>query len=125
MPSVRLFASLRELAAARVVELQGSTVDELLREAAARFGPEFDRIARAGSVVVGGERAAPDRAVGDEDDVAFLPPFSGGAPLSSGGEVQPTGSSGTMTVARIFPDASAIDAGTSTSGASAGRNASS
>jgi molybdopterin converting factor small subunit len=80
MPSVRLFASLRELASARVVELQGSTVDELLRAAAERFGPEFDRIARAGSVVVGGERAALDRAVGDEDDVAFLPPFSGGAP---------------------------------------------
>jgi molybdopterin converting factor small subunit len=83
MPSVRLFASLRELAAARVVELEGSTAEELLRAAAARFGPEFDRIARAGSVVVGGERAAPDRVVGEGDDVAFLPPFSGGAPQPS------------------------------------------
>jgi molybdopterin converting factor small subunit len=79
MPSVRLFASLRELAGARVVELEGSTVEELLRDAAARFGPEFDRLARAGSVVIGGERAVPDRVVGEGDDVAFLPPFSGGA----------------------------------------------
>jgi molybdopterin converting factor small subunit len=127
MPSVRLFASLRELAGARVVALPGSNVDELLRAAAARFGPEFDRIARAGSVVVGGERAAPDRSVGDEDDVAFLPPFSGGARHLVGRRAvaQPTSSSGTMTVARIFPVASAIDAGTSTSGAPAGRNASS
>jgi molybdopterin converting factor small subunit len=78
MPTVRLFASLREIAGARAVELDGATVEELLGAAAARFGPEFDRIARAGSVVVGGERADPDAVVHPDDDVAFLPPFSGG-----------------------------------------------
>jgi MoaD family protein len=79
MPRVRVFASLRDLAGTRDVPLEGATVEELLRAAAARYGAEFDRIARAGSVVVNGERADADRAVSDEDDVAFLPPFSGGA----------------------------------------------
>ena len=85
MPTVRLFASLRELADARAVELDGSTVEELLRAAAERFGPAFDRIARAGSVVVDGERASPDSAVADAREIAFLPPFSGG------GDPQATG----------------------------------
>jgi molybdopterin converting factor small subunit len=84
MPTVRLFASLRELAGARSAELEGSTVEELLAAAASRFGTEFDRIARAGSVVVGGERADPGTQVRAEDDVAFLPPFSGGAERRAG-----------------------------------------
>jgi len=79
MPLVRLFASLRDLAGDRAVDLPGATVEELLRAGAARFGVEFDRIARAGSVVVNGERASLDRRVSEGEEVAFLPPFSGGA----------------------------------------------
>jgi molybdopterin converting factor small subunit len=78
MPRVLVFASLRDLAGARSVELEGSTVEELLRAASERFGPEFDRIARAGSVVVDGERASPGSAVSDGHEIALLPPFSGG-----------------------------------------------
>jgi molybdopterin converting factor small subunit len=79
MARVRVFASLRDLANERVVELQGATVEELLRASGDRYGKEFESIARAGSVVVNGERASLTRSVSAEDDVAFLPPFSGGA----------------------------------------------
>jgi molybdopterin converting factor small subunit len=78
MPRVRVFASLRDLAGERVVQLDGATVTELLRAAGERYGREFESIARAGSVVVEGERAELARPVSEEDDVAFLPPFSGG-----------------------------------------------
>ncbi|MFL5736034.1 MAG: MoaD/ThiS family protein [Actinomycetota bacterium] len=79
MARVRVFASLRDLANERVVELEGATVEELLRASGDRYGKEFEAIARAGSVVVNGERASLTRSVSTEDDVAFLPPFSGGA----------------------------------------------
>jgi molybdopterin converting factor small subunit len=79
MPRVRVFASLRDLANERVVELQGVTVEELLRASGDSYGKEFESIARAGSVVVNGDRALLTRSVSEEDDVAFLPPFSGGA----------------------------------------------
>jgi molybdopterin converting factor small subunit len=78
MPRVRVFASLRDLAGDRVVDVPGACVEELLRAAGERYGSEFESIARAGSVVVNGERADLRNAVSDEDDVAFLPPFSGG-----------------------------------------------
>jgi molybdopterin synthase sulfur carrier subunit len=78
MQRVRVFASLRDLAGERVVSLDGATVEELLGAAALRYGAAFDRIARAGSVVDNGERADPETAVSEDDDVAFLPPFSGG-----------------------------------------------
>ena len=79
MPRVRVFASLRDLAGERVVDVPGASVDELLRAAGERYGKEFESIARAGSVVVNEERADLGSSVSEEDDVAFLPPFSGGA----------------------------------------------
>jgi molybdopterin converting factor small subunit len=79
MPRVRVFASLRDLAGDRVVDVPGASVEELLRVAGERYGSEFESIARAGSVVVNGDRADPGSPVSEEDDVAFLPPFSGGA----------------------------------------------
>jgi molybdopterin converting factor small subunit len=79
MPRARVFASLRDLAGERVVDVPGASVDELLRAAGERYGKEFESIARAGSVVVNGERADLGRPVSEEDDVAFLPPFSGGS----------------------------------------------
>ncbi|MFL5766577.1 MAG: MoaD/ThiS family protein [Actinomycetota bacterium] len=79
MPRVRVFASLRDLAGERVVDVPGGSVEELLRAAGDRYGAEFESIARVGSVVVNGERADPRAEVSEEDDVAFLPPFSGGA----------------------------------------------
>ncbi len=75
---VRLFAALRELAGASEVEVDGATVGEVVDALASRYGARFGDIARAGSVVVDGERTAPDRPLAGTEEVALLPPFAGG-----------------------------------------------
>lgn len=81
MPTVdvRLFAALRDIAGASSVRADGETVGDLLGELSTRYGGSFARIARAGTVVVDGERASPDRRLAADEQVAVLPPFSGGA----------------------------------------------
>jgi MoaD family protein len=75
---VRLFAALRDLAGAGALEAEGDTAGEVLDELCRRFGERFEKIARSGSVVVDGERASADRPLRDGDEVAVLPPVSGG-----------------------------------------------
>ena len=75
---VRLFAALREIAGAPNVEADGDTVGEVIDALAARYGERFDAIARAGSAVVDGERAERARALAAGEEVALLPPVSGG-----------------------------------------------
>jgi diacylglycerol kinase family enzyme/molybdopterin converting factor small subunit len=75
---VRLFASLRELAGEHELEVEGGTVEEVVRSLAEKFGTKFEEIARAGSVVVGGERAGWDTPLRGNEEVALLPPVSGG-----------------------------------------------
>ncbi len=78
MITVRLFAALRELAGAASLEVEGEDVGSVLDHLSNRLGPEFDRIMAAGSVVVNGERSERDRPVTADDEVALLPPVSGG-----------------------------------------------
>ena len=75
---VRLFAALRELAGSGQVEAEGSTVAEVVDALAARYGERFERVARAGSVVVDGERAEPSTPLSGGQEIALLPPVSGG-----------------------------------------------
>jgi molybdopterin converting factor small subunit len=77
---VRLFAALRDLADASEVEAEGADVTEVVGELCARFGERFAAIARAGSVVVDGERAKPGTPLDGGEEVALLPPVSGGSP---------------------------------------------
>jgi MoaD family protein len=77
---VRLFAALRELAGASEVEAEGRTAGEVADALSARFGERFAKIAAVGSLVVNGERAGRATAVAAGDEVALLPPVSGGAP---------------------------------------------
>lgn len=75
---VRLFAALRDLAGASQVEAPGGTAGEVLESLCERYGERFARIARAGSIVVDGERASADRPLEGGEEVAILPPVSGG-----------------------------------------------
>jgi molybdopterin converting factor small subunit len=75
---VRLFAALRELAGGSEVDAAGSTAGEVLDDLCARFGERFAGVARAGSIVVDGERADLDRSLTGSEEVAILPPVSGG-----------------------------------------------
>jgi MoaD family protein len=78
MVRVRLFAALRELAGASEVEAEGRTAGEVADALSARFGERFGKIASVGSLVVNGERASRTTVVAAGDEVALLPPVSGG-----------------------------------------------
>jgi molybdopterin converting factor small subunit len=76
---VRLFAALRDLAGASRVRGRGETVGDVVADLCRRYGERFEKVARAGSVVVDGERAGDDRRLAGTEEVALLPPVSGGA----------------------------------------------
>ena len=75
---VRLFAALRDEAGASVVEADGATAGEVADSVAERFGERFAKIASVGQVVVNGERATRDTVLTEGDELALLPPVSGG-----------------------------------------------
>ena len=76
--TIRLFASVRVAAGVGSDTVAGSTVGEVLQAATERYGDEFAGVAQTCKVWVNGEPAEMDDAVSDADEVAFLPPVSGG-----------------------------------------------
>jgi molybdopterin converting factor small subunit len=79
VPVLRLFAQARQAAAgAGRIELEASTVGQVLDQARARFGPEFSAVVDASRIWCNGEPASDDQPVGPGDEVAVLPPVSGG-----------------------------------------------
>jgi MoaD family protein len=76
---VRLFAALRELAGASEVEAEGLSAGDVVDVLSERFGERFAQIAAVGSLVVNGERASRSTPIAAGDEVALLPPVSGGA----------------------------------------------
>jgi MoaD family protein len=78
MVRVRLFAALREAAGASEVEASGRTAGELADDLGRRFGERFAAVAAVSSFVVNGERAGAETPVAQGDEVAILPPVSGG-----------------------------------------------
>jgi molybdopterin synthase sulfur carrier subunit len=75
---LRLFAQARQAAGTARDEVAGSTVDEVLAAARARYGPAFADVLGTCRVWVNGEPAAGADLVGAADEVAVLPPVSGG-----------------------------------------------
>ena len=78
MPVVRLFAQAREAAGTGRDELGGSTVGEVLADARRRYGDGFAAVLATSKVWVNGEPASESDAVGADDELAVLPPVSGG-----------------------------------------------
>lgn len=79
MIRVRLFAALREFAGASELERRGRTVGEVLDGLSEEFGSRFGDVASVSSVVVNQERATRETPVAEGDEVAILPPVSGGS----------------------------------------------
>jgi molybdopterin converting factor small subunit len=75
---MRLFASAREAAGTGVDEFDGTTVREVLRSAEQRYGARFSDVLATCRVWVNGDDVEADAAVGPDDEVAVLPPVSGG-----------------------------------------------
>ncbi|MGH9074157.1 MAG: MoaD/ThiS family protein [Acidimicrobiales bacterium] len=86
MAVLRLFAAAREAAGRGRDTFGGPTVGAVLAEASARYGDRFAQVLAASRVWVNGEPAGDEAAVGDDDEVAVLPPVSGGM----GGSPTPT-----------------------------------
>jgi sulfur-carrier protein len=76
--TVRLFAAAREAAGTGRDELPGATVADVVTAARDRYGAEFGDVLRTCRVWRNGEPAAGDEPVADGDEVAVLPPVSGG-----------------------------------------------
>ena len=75
---LRLFASAREAAGRGRDTVPGSTVREVLEEACSRYGHDFAGLLEICQVWCNGEPTAPNTPVGDDDEIAVLPPVSGG-----------------------------------------------
>lgn len=78
MATLRLFATIRVAAGTGRDTVPGSTVSEVLANAAARYGTEFAELVPICRIWVNGDAADLEAAVGDGDEVALLPPVSGG-----------------------------------------------
>lgn len=79
MAQLRLFASAREAAGIAHDVVPGTTVDEVLSAAVSRFGSDFARVLDSCRVWVNGEQVIGSTPVTDRDEVAVLPPVSGGS----------------------------------------------
>lgn len=75
---LRLFASAREAAGTGRDVIDGSTVGAVLAEARCRYGDAFTGVLQSCQVWCNGEPASGEDRVGDDDEVAVLPPVSGG-----------------------------------------------
>jgi MoaD family protein len=79
MARIRLFASAREAAGTKADTLPGATVGDVLDAAVAKYGQEFQGVLETATVWCNGDGAERDHPVGDDDEVAVLPPVSGGS----------------------------------------------
>ena len=78
MAVLRLFASARDAAGTGRVEVPGATVAEVLDAARQRFGDAFVAVLPTCAIWRNGEACEPHDPVTDADEVAVLPPVSGG-----------------------------------------------
>lgn len=78
MACLLLFGPAREEAGTGAVEIPGRSVGAVLDEAEKRFGAGFARIVGAAQIWVNGDAAGRDHPVDAGDEVAVIPPVSGG-----------------------------------------------
>jgi sulfur-carrier protein len=76
--ALRMFAGAREAAGVGRAEFEGETVGEVIAAAVEQFGSEFERVVGASRIWLNGDAATPELAVQAGDEVAVLPPVSGG-----------------------------------------------
>ena len=78
MAVLRLFASAREAAGTGRAELPGETVAAVLDAARQEFGERFVTVLPTCRIWLNGETVDETAAVGERDEIAVLPPVSGG-----------------------------------------------
>ena len=78
MSRILLLGPAREAAGVRNDEIDGETVAEVVAAAVARYGADFEAIVAVSQLWVNGYAATTTQRVGPADEVAVLPPISGG-----------------------------------------------
>ncbi len=78
MARLRLFGRAARAAGTDEDEVAAETVSDVLTAARSRYGEEFGKIAATCRVWVNGVESKPADPVGPNDEVALLPPVSGG-----------------------------------------------
>jgi molybdopterin synthase sulfur carrier subunit len=73
-----MFASAREAAGTGRAEIEAASVAEVLDEAERRYGSEFSKVLRRCRVWLNGDPVGLHEPLRDGDEVAVLPPVSGG-----------------------------------------------
>ena len=79
MPTLRLFARFREIAGTDTVVVDEGTVGEILDRAAAEYGSAFENSLASAGVWVNGDPVDRTAPVGADDEMAIIPPVSGGS----------------------------------------------
>ena len=78
MTRLRLFGPAREAAGRASIVLPGGSVGGIITAAEERFGDDFARIVAVSAIWLNGHAVAPDAIAADDDEVAVIPPISGG-----------------------------------------------
>ncbi len=78
MARLRLFGPAREAAGIAEAYLPGRCVGDVVAAAEARFGADFSQILKVSRIWVNGDDAEPGALVNDNDEIAVIPPVSGG-----------------------------------------------
>ena len=78
VPTLRLFATVRVAAGTGKTPIEGDTVAQVLENATAEFGDDFAQLIPICRIWVNGTTADHTTSVGPDDEVALLPPVSGG-----------------------------------------------
>ena len=75
---LRLLGPARDAAGVASDEFPGSSVSEVLDQARIRYGADFAALLDVSQIWVNGDRAPRHSDVGPDDEIAVLPPVSGG-----------------------------------------------
>lgn len=78
MASVVFFGPARDAAGTRRLEVEGASVGEIVEKVLDRFGPPLAALMPTCRVWVNGHAAFAETALSPGDEVAVLPPVSGG-----------------------------------------------
>lgn len=78
MATLKFFAGAREAAGESSTVIAAGTVGELLDTAVKIYGKDLEKMIGISRIWLNGEPADPSQALKDSDEVAILPPISGG-----------------------------------------------